>query len=269
MNVSHAHSTHLYIILERLMKTASTRLPNEGFPNVIKPVWVLCFVLFCFFSVCSFLVKCLWEHLTLNDDYDCINIASIALLICVVSFFSSIFYWLCYYGCPNVFPFAPLHQVLTFLPAACHPQFMSVSPMCKFFDFSLSYTVLNSHLSILFLPIMLLFKKYCIYLFLDRGEGRERELEWNINVWLPLTYTPYWGTGMQPRNVPWLGIEPLGSQAGTQSTEAHQQNQLCFFITTSFPPSSPFPLPADNPPNYPHTYDSVPVLVVCLVCLWF
>ena len=31
------------------------------------------------------------------------------------------------------------------------------------------------------------FKKRFIYLFLDRGEGRENEREININVWLPLT----------------------------------------------------------------------------------
>ena len=45
--------------------------------------------------------------------------------------------------------------------------------------------------------------------------------------------------------------------------------QLCFLIPAPFLPFSPFPLPADNPPNDPHTYDSVPVLVVCLVCFCF
>ena len=29
--------------------------------------------------------------------------------------------------------------------------------------------------------------KYFIYLFLERGEGREKERERNINVWLPLS----------------------------------------------------------------------------------
>ena len=32
-----------------------------------------------------------------------------------------------------------------------------------------------------------LFKKDCIYLFLERGERREKERVRNINVWLPLT----------------------------------------------------------------------------------
>ena len=30
------------------------------------------------------------------------------------------------------------------------------------------------------------FKKDFIYLFLERGEGREKEQERNINVWVPL-----------------------------------------------------------------------------------
>ena len=46
--------------------------------------------------------------------------------------------------------------------------------------------------------------------------------------------------------------------------------QLCFLIPASFPPFSPFTLPADNLPNHLHTYDSIPVLVVCLgfICLF-
>ena len=42
--------------------------------------------------------------------------------------------------------------------------------------------------------------------------------------------------------------------------------QLCFLIPVPFPSFSPFPLPTDNPPNHLHIYDSVPLLVVCLVC---
>ena len=41
--------------------------------------------------------------------------------------------------------------------------------------------------------------------------------------------------------------------------------QLCFLFPVPFPPLSPFPFPADNLPNNLHTYDSFPVLVVCLV----
>ena len=40
-----------------------------------------------------------------------------------------------------------------------------------------------------------------IYLFLDRGEEREKDRERIVNVWLPLAH-PYWGPGLQPRHVP-------------------------------------------------------------------
>ena len=46
-----------------------------------------------------------------------------------------------------------------------------------------------------------LFLKDFIYLFLERGEGREKERERNIDVWLPPT-SPHWGAGLQPRPVP-------------------------------------------------------------------
>ena len=45
--------------------------------------------------------------------------------------------------------------------------------------------------------------------------------------------------------------------------------QLCFLIPAQFSPFSLFLLPADNPPNDRHTYDSVPALVVHLVCFGF
>ena len=42
-----------------------------------------------------------------------------------------------------------------------------------------------------------------LYLFnyFERREGKEKERERNINVWLPLTYPPL-GPGLQPRHVP-------------------------------------------------------------------
>ena len=45
--------------------------------------------------------------------------------------------------------------------------------------------------------------------------------------------------------------------------------KLCFLILLLFPPYSPFPFQADNPPCDLHFYDSVSVLVVCLVCFCF
>ena len=43
---------------------------------------------------------------------------------------------------------------------------------------------------------------------------------------------------------------------------------LCFLFPVPFP-HSPSHLPADNPPRDLHFCDSVPILVVCLVCFCF
>ena len=56
------------------------------------------------------------------------------------------------------------------------------------------------------------FFKDFIYLLLERGEGREKERERNNNVrekhWLGASHTcPDRGSNLQPRHVPWLGIE--------------------------------------------------------------
>ena len=45
--------------------------------------------------------------------------------------------------------------------------------------------------------------------------------------------------------------------------------QLCFLFPVPFLPFSPLLLPADNPPCDLHFCNSVPVLVVCLVCFCF
>ena len=51
--------------------------------------------------------------------------------------------------------------------------------------------------------------KYFIYLLLERREGREKERERNINVWLPVMHPLLGESGPQPMHVPWLGIEPV------------------------------------------------------------
>ena len=52
-----------------------------------------------------------------------------------------------------------------------------------------------------FFLLQLAFDLISFYLFLDSREGREKERERNINVWLPLM-CPYWGPGPQPRHLP-------------------------------------------------------------------
>ena len=54
-----------------------------------------------------------------------------------------------------------------------------------------------------------IFDGFCLifyFLFLDRGKGRENERE--TSMCGCLSCTPYWRPGLQPRHVPWLGIEP-------------------------------------------------------------
>ena len=65
----------------------------------------------------------------------------------------------------------------------------------------------HSHLCFPFEVIYIFCFKDFIYLFLERGEGRKRGKE--TPVCGCLSSTPYWGPGLQPRHVPWLGIEPV------------------------------------------------------------
>ena len=73
-----------------------------------------------------------------------------------------------------------------------------------------------------FLGALFFFKDF-IYLFLVRGEGREKERERNINVWLPLKCPPPRDLAHNPGMCPdgesnW---RPFGSKACAQSTEPH------------------------------------------------
>ena len=67
-------------------------------------------------------------------------------------------------------------------------------------------------------------KKYFIYLFLESGEGRNKERDRNIDVWEKLgTMHPKWGLGWQPRPVPWLGIKTATLlSTGQHSPESRQ-----------------------------------------------
>ena len=66
--------------------------------------------------------------------------------------------------------------------------------------------------------IQFFFKKYFIYLFLDRGEEREKERERHKNMWLPLTCPTLGNLARNPGMCPdWESNQQLfGSQAGTQ-----------------------------------------------------
>ena len=77
-------------------------------------------------------------------------------------------------------------------------------------------------------PFFLFFKKYFMYLFLERGEESEKAWETSIEretLIGCLTHTPERGAGLQPRHVPWLGMEP-----GAQFTEPHQPRRTSLFF---------------------------------------
>ena len=82
------------------------------------------------------------------------------------------------------------------------------------------------------------FERYFIYLFLERGKGgRKRGRETSICGCL--SRGPHWGPGLQPRHVPWLGIElvTLWFTARAQSTELYQPGRLellMFFLLKNF-----------------------------------
>ena len=74
-----------------------------------------------------------------------------------------------------------------------------------------------------FILIFVFMFKDFIYLFLDGGEGWEKEGERNVNVWLPLV-CPLLGTwpATQARAPDWESSQRLfGSQTGVQSSEPH------------------------------------------------
>ena len=67
-------------------------------------------------------------------------------------------------------------------------------------------------------------KKKTLFTYLKRGEGREKERERNINVWLPLTRLPTGDLARNPGMYPdWESNQwPFGSYASTQFIEPHQ-----------------------------------------------
>ena len=80
-----------------------------------------------------------------------------------------------------------------------------------------SYTAFLSTSSLFYF-----FKKYFIYLFLERGEGKERGRESSIGC---LSHAPNWGPGLQPRHVPWPGINPTTQVAGRALNPLSHTNQ--------------------------------------------
>ena len=68
-----------------------------------------------------------------------------------------------------------------------------------------------------------------IYLFLERGEGRERV----TSMCGCLLCAPYWGPGLQPRHVPCLGIElaTLVCEPALNPLSYTSQSSISFLIS--------------------------------------
>ena len=81
-----------------------------------------------------------------------------------------------------------------------------------------------------YIDFILLFFKYFIYLFLERGKEGEREGEEHqcvVTSCVPHTGDLACNLGMCPD---WeLNQQPFGSQAGTQSTEPYQAGLMIVF----------------------------------------
>ena len=87
----------------------------------------------------------------------------------------------------------------------------------------------------IYLFIYIIFKRF--YLLIFRVRERQGEKEGNINerdtsMCGCLSHTPHWGSGPQPRHVPWWksNQRPFGSQASAQSTEPQQPGLYIYII---------------------------------------
>ena len=112
----------------------------------------------------------------------------------------------CHIQSPTTFPF--------FLPQS---QVWDVSSLCGFQEVKSApgwvktqlgawFSAEGDRLLISLVPLtsaLNLKKKDFIYLFLERGEGKEKERE--TLMCACLSHAPCWGPGPQPRHVPWLG----------------------------------------------------------------
>ena len=91
-----------------------------------------------------------------------------------------------------------------------------LSALQRYFSFASGFHVSDGKSSTILAPLggkcyffpLAIFKKYFIYLYFREGKaGRKRGRE--TSMCDCLLHAPCWGPGLQPRHVPWLGIEPV------------------------------------------------------------
>ena len=117
-------------------------------------------------------------------------------------------------------------------------------------------------------------QRFCLFIFREREREREREAEKHqcvLDSWVP-----NWGSGLQPRHVPWLGIE-LATLLFTDRRSIHWATPArapWLFYNYQFALLNPFclfahpldPSPSGNHQNILCIYDSLSVLLfVCFL----
>ena len=119
---------------------------------------------------------------------------------------------------------------------------------------------------------MCLFKKYFIYLFLERGEGKEKERERNINVWLPLVPLsggPTWPTTQACAQTGNLTGDPLVCRPTLNPLSHTSQGQFVLLNPFTFSSILTTPLLSGSHQNvlyYLWVCFCVSVLLVSLFC---
>ena len=184
----------------------------------------------------------------------------------MIFFIFNIFYWLCSHSCP-IFP--PLFHSALLAPSHPQPPTLSSCPWVIYIS-SLASTFPILFLTTPWLLSLFFLLRFYLFYFLERGDGREKERQRNINVWLPLTWPPTGDLACNPGMCPdWeSNWWPFGSQLELNPLSYTSQGplttfyHLCYLFPVPFSPFSPSPSPTDNPPCYFHFCDSVPVLVV-------
>ena len=98
------------------------------------------------------------------------------------------------------------------------PSFLLFFHRCQICVAFWRYSLFSSLSSPLFF-----FLRFYWFIFRKGKRGRKRGKKTLMCGWF--SCTPCWGPGLQPRHVPWLGIEPAtlwSTGTGGQSTEPHQ-----------------------------------------------
>ena len=130
------------------------------------------------------------------------------------------------------------------------------------------------------------FKKYFVYLVLERGEKREKERERNINVWLPLVHPL-----LETWPVPWQGIKPAtlwftGQHSIHWATPVRAASVyltaawwewirgICPESNTHYPcshsvPKQDFQFPSSSVPNFWTAYFTFLLFAIAFIVFWW